>query len=110
MSRFRPRANSPAGKSFRELRDRFLQGIGGEPSPLKAARAEHAAWAGTHLAPLNKEIAEAIAERRSVSVEALAMYVALSAAYGAALRDLDASHDTRPAMGPLHGTSAEAAA
>ncbi len=86
MPGLRPRANSPAGKSFRELRDRFLGEGGGEPSPLKAALAEHAAWAGTHLAALNKEIAAAIAERRTVPTEALAMYVAVSTAYGAAPR------------------------
>ncbi len=109
MARLGPRADSAAGRLFRELRDRFLTGRH-EPSPSKAAAAEHAAWVGTHVAALNKQIAQAIAEHRPVPAEVLATYLAVTTAYGAALRDLDAMHDLRPALGPLHRASSGAAA
>src|SRR5215212_5524298 len=56
MPRLRPRANSPAGKSFRELRDRFLAGRD-EPSPLRRELAERAAWARVGLDPLDQKLA-----------------------------------------------------
>ena len=105
MSRLRPRANSPAGKSFRELCDRFLAGVGAVPSPLQRELAERAAWAGTHLAVIDRKIAEG----HALSAAEAGQYEALTRSLAAVLREMR-DHDLRPALGPLHGAGAEAAA
>ena len=106
MRRLGPRADRAAGRLFQELRDRFLTGRH-EP---KAAAAEHTAWLGSHAAALNRQLSTAIAEGRPVPAELLAMHASVSSAYGAALRDLHAMDDLRPALGPLHRAGAKAAA
>ncbi len=109
MARLAPQAKSPAGKPFRDLRSRLLGARGGKPSAPRIALAEHAAWAGAHVMTLNEELAAAIAERRAVSAGALEIYARVSPVYAAALRDLDATHEMRPAIAPLHRADVEPA-
>ena len=84
MPRLRPRADSPAGKSFRGLRDRLLAGVGSPPSPNQAALAERAAWAGVHLAAIDRKLVAG----QVLTAEESALPESLSRVLGTALRTL----------------------
>jgi hypothetical protein len=106
MSRLRPRANSSAGKSFRELRDRYLAGVGPVPSPLRQELAERAARTRVHLDPMDQKLDEG----HPLSADETRLYEAMIRSLVVLMRELDAMHDLRPALGPLHRASAEVAA
>ncbi len=107
MPRLAPRAKSPEGRSFREMRDRLLAGDEDETLPLREVLASRTAWAATHLRSMDNHLAAG----GSFTPEQAALYRTLNSVVADLLREMHAldtaSTDARP-LGTTTGAAGAA--